>query len=152
MAYARLQGVSLKVPRIALYCIACKARVLAKESAIRRGRGRTCSRACASSLAAINRKDQQGERNPNWKGGITKRQDYRTVKRKRYATRYPEKDAAHRLVTNAIRSGILIQQPCEKCGNKAEAHHDDYLKPLSVRWLCRKHHGEHHGKMHLQFN
>jgi ribosomal protein S27AE len=41
----------------------------------------------------------------------------------------------------------LIKQPCEVCGNlKAQAHHDDYSKPLQVRWLCQKHHTEHHQK------
>lgn len=56
-----------------------------------------------------------------------------------------EKRAAHVLTGNAIRDGRLIRQPCEVCGKKkVEAHHDDYLKPLDVRWLCRKHHMEHH--------
>lgn len=66
-----------------------------------------------------------------------------------YAKRRPSiKRQATYLTTNAIRDGRLIRQPCEKCGDaKSEAHHDDYSKPLDVRWLCRKHHLEHHGKV-----
>lgn len=44
-----------------------------------------------------------------------------------------------------IDAGILIRQPCEVCGEIiVDAHHDDYMKPLDVRWLCRHHHREHH--------
>jgi len=44
-----------------------------------------------------------------------------------------------------ILRGMLIKQPCEKCGEiKVEAHHDDYDKPFDIRWLCVKHHREHH--------
>jgi hypothetical protein len=44
---------------------------------------------------------------------------------------------------NAAR--VLEKKPCEVCGEeRAEAHHDDYSKPLDVRWLCKKHHAEHH--------
>lgn len=57
----------------------------------------------------------------------------------------PEKRAAHQLTWSAIRSGKLIRQPCEVCGGaRAQAHHDDYSKPLSVRWLCQVHHSEYH--------
>ena len=60
---------------------------------------------------------------------------------------YPEKYRAHYLTTNAVRDGRLEKTPCEVCGeNKVEGHHDDYDKPLDVRWLCRKHHLEVHGK------
>jgi ribosomal protein S27AE len=59
----------------------------------------------------------------------------------------PEKAMARSAVTHAVRDGKLIKQPCEVCGNlKAQAHHDDYSKPLQVRWLCQKHHTEHHQK------
>ena len=61
---------------------------------------------------------------------------------------YPEKNKAHYLTSNAVRDGRLIKQPCEICGeSKVEAHHDDYSRPLDVRWLCRRHHLEHHGKV-----
>ena len=62
-----------------------------------------------------------------------------------YREKHPEKRAAHALVTQAMRKGILIKQPCEVCGElKVEAHHDDYSKPLDVRWLCGVHHKEAH--------
>jgi ribosomal protein S27AE len=49
----------------------------------------------------------------------------------------------------AIKTGKLVRQPCEQCGKaKSEAHHDDYSKPLTVRWLCRPHHGAVHRKSH----
>jgi ribosomal protein S27AE len=45
----------------------------------------------------------------------------------------------------AIKAGKLIRKPCEVCGEaKVEAHHDDYNKTYDVRWLCGKHHREHH--------
>ena len=53
---------------------------------------------------------------------------------------------ARNLCRKRIASGVLIKQPCEVCNTNVniEAHHDDYSKPLEVRWLCRKHHCEHH--------
>lgn len=72
----------------------------------------------------------------------------RRARANEYGRRRPsEKRRAAYLTSNAIRDGRLIRQPCEKCGNpKSEAHHDDYSQPLAVRWLCRGHHLEHHGK------
>lgn len=44
-----------------------------------------------------------------------------------------------------VRDKHIEKQPCKKCGNKkAEAHHDDYDKPLEVRWLCVKCHRQWH--------
>ncbi len=54
--------------------------------------------------------------------------------RKRNAIKYRATTA----VNNALRDGKLTRNPtCESCGNNSEhAHHDDYTKPLDVRWLC----------------
>lgn len=47
--------------------------------------------------------------------------------------------------SRAIKRGILTRQPCEECGlEKVDAHHEDYSKPLEVRWLCRAHHAALH--------
>ena len=52
---------------------------------------------------------------------------------------------ARSIATYAIRRGKLIRQPCEVCSSgRAHAHHDDYSKPLEIRWLCPKHHQQFH--------
>ena len=46
-------------------------------------------------------------------------------------------------VRAALRAGELINPgTCENCKRclKVEAHHDDYSKPLNIRWLCRSCH------------
>ena len=49
--------------------------------------------------------------------------------------------ACRQIVWIATRGGLLHRQPCESCGApKSEAHHDDYTKPLEVRWFCRQCH------------
>lgn len=42
------------------------------------------------------------------------------------------------------RRGLLVPKPCEVCGSPdVEKHHDDYRRPLDVRWFCREHHLSH---------
>jgi hypothetical protein len=73
------------------------------------------------------------------------------VSRDRWRSKPLEQRRAHWTVHNAIRDGRLERQPCEICGvEKTDAHHDDYSKPLEVRWLCRKHHGIQHRKYHTE--
>jgi|SRR5262245_47580924 len=53
----------------------------------------------------------------------------------------PEKVRARQVLNDAVRTGRMLRKPCEQCGEVlTEAHHDDYGKPLDVRWLCRRHH------------
>lgn len=64
--------------------------------------------------------------------------------KKRWAERNTIKRAAHLVVSNAIRDGRMEKKPCEKCGDEAVAHHEDYTKPYEVTWLCVKHHNKRH--------
>ena len=74
--------------------------------------------------------------------------EYRKQVLDRYSAKFPEKRKAHHAVSNAVRDKRITKMPCEVCGNLVvEAHHDDYSKPLDVRWLCKKHHMELHQKM-----
>lgn len=55
--------------------------------------------------------------------------------------------AAHRTFRDAVKHGeIERQSACEQCGSdrRIDAHHDDYSKPLKVRWLCGSCHTKHH--------
>lgn len=65
-------------------------------------------------------------------------------------------DVAQNLVETAIQQGVMQRKThCEQCGQSGQfkngrtsiqAHHDDYNKPLEVRWLCQKCHHAWHKK------
>jgi len=64
---------------------------------------------------------------------------------KKWIEAYPEKRKAHNDVLLALYHGTLTPKPCESCGaSPAQAHHDDYSRPLDVRWLCPPCHAAHH--------
>lgn len=74
------------------------------------------------------------------------RQDYQYNAEYRKNNRLKYK--AHGTVNNAVRDGRLEKQPCEICGatERLHGHHDDYAKPMEVRWLCAAHHRQWHIK------
>jgi hypothetical protein len=74
-----------------------------------------------------------------------------------YAAKYPEKAKAKRLIRDAIvRGEIAVPQFCSQCGSSGvrprhgaraiQGHHDDYTRPLDVRWLCHSCHADVHWK------
>lgn len=79
-----------------------------------------------------------------------------TPKRRQLNAKYSNKwrketkgaSAAQCKVTRALKKGILVRQACVVCGSeKSHGHHPDYSKPLSVIWLCQKHHKQAHKEM-----
>jgi hypothetical protein len=70
-----------------------------------------------------------------------------------YRFKFPGAYKAKTMVNNAIRDKKLFKEPCEICGYEpSHAHHDDYLKPLNIRWLCPVHHSQWHKEHGMALN
>ena len=82
------------------------------------------------------------ERNRNKK---PKRIEYLLRHAKNWTANNPDGYKAHNAISNAIRDKKITKpSQCEECGAtgvRIEAHHDDYSKPLEVKWLCKSCHG-----------
>ncbi len=67
--------------------------------------------------------------------------------RRKYRTKYPDRNAARGFVYRAIRSGKITKPDCcSECGatGRIHGHHEDYTKPLDVVWLCPACHTRRH--------
>jgi hypothetical protein len=75
---------------------------------------------------------------------VKQRQWGRTARRNLYR-KAPQKVLARNALSAAKRTGRIRERPCEICGAlPTDGHHEDYSKPLEVRWLCQKHHKQLH--------
>ena len=84
------------------------------------------------------------------RASLPERQSHLVDLRRRHRSD-PVRARATGLTTYAIKTGRLVRpSQCSECLHqcKPEAHHDDYSKPLDVRWLCRSCHCRFH---RLQF-
>lgn len=77
------------------------------------------------------------------KAKVTKRyRDRHRVYSKNFQKNNKEKVRAHALLKRAVQKGIVIKPTrCERCSGefpiqKIQGHHEDYNKPLDVKWLC----------------
>jgi hypothetical protein len=92
----------------------------------------------------INKKYNQSQRGKNThKKGIIE-----------WRKRNPEKMKAYSSVGNALRRGKIKRKSCEVCNKRknVQAHHEDYSKPLNIKWLCVKCHNFAHKMEKLKIN
>ncbi len=107
---------------------------------------------CENAYASAYRKTPEGQ--ISYKKGrlkYTQSEKGKRLVRERsasYRERYPIKIKAINAVSSAIIRKKLFKGPCEVCGSTEliDGHHDDYAKPLEVRWLCMPHHMAWHKK------
>ena len=117
---------------VVVICSYCKNRFITKPSKIKKNKRFFCCQRCYwNYISEILPKEEQ----PRYGSG--------------YSLAEKEKRSRARSIFNHhIRDKHIERKPCEICGeSKTQAHHDDYDKPLAVRWLCLKHHREWH-KVH----
>lgn len=96
---------------------------------------------CALKYSKANRcaKARQRAEYDRARDSTKRRKKYLAEYRRFYRRHWPERIKARTAVSNALRDKRLARQPCEVCGDKAQARHVDYNEPLNVRWLCKKH-------------
>ena len=96
-------------------------------------------------------RERNKERYRNYKRHYAKKpeqHEYSAERRLLDRTLFPEKVAAINKLNNAMRYHKIEKQPCEVCGDpNTHAHHNDYSKPLEVRWLCPRHHAQVHKRL-----
>lgn len=126
-----LKGGLMPSPRIVpVICHGCDVEFVTSSYEIKRGNGKFCSRQCQ-------RAHQARCNAAAMKGTLSQTE----MNRRSRANTPPEVIAAHHAVEHEIKMGRMVRGRCEVCGaDRVDGHHDDYAKPLEVRWLCRGHH------------
>lgn len=84
------------------------------------------------------------EHNTKWKKSEKGKKSH-AITNARWLKKNGWKMKIYSLVFRAKKLSVLLARNCEVCGElNAYAHHDNYDKPLEVRWFCPKHHIEYH--------
>lgn len=108
------------------------------------GKMSSCIECQKASVKARRRLDGEKIRERDRARGSRQSPEYRIAWRKKNEAAYRAQTA----VGNAVRDGKLFKEPCLFCGDEnVHAHHDDYSRPLDVRWLCPKC----HRRLHANF-
>ena len=70
----------------------------------------------------------------------------------KYRCDHPDRHQARVLLHSAVRNGTMSRPSrCERCGldHQIHGHHEDYTRPLDVKWLCSSCHVAHHRQIRL---
>jgi len=124
-------------------CTACNTDRLTNEIIKGKGYCRYCARKWDKERYYRNkdrRLQEQKERLSTPEGKKERRKWERS-----YYYKSKERYLAYAKVRYAIITGKLLKPiHCEDCGTiaKLQAHHDDYTKPLNVKWLCLQCHNK----------
>lgn len=109
-------------------------------------RCKECHKAAVRANYAANRKEKSDY--DAARAQTPKRKAQAAEWQKERRKREPQKYKARSAVGNALRDGRLTKSPCACGATKVQAHHDDYSKPLDVKWECFKCHREkEHGQV-----
>ena len=69
----------------------------------------------------------------------------------KWASDHPLEVWAHYCLGVGLKRGLIVREACEVCGaDDTDGHHEDYQKPLDVRWLCRRHHKAEHRRLRCE--
>ena len=123
-------------------CLTCR-----KRLAVRKFREKHPER-----WAAIQRKSQDKNRDQTRAYARERWANDPEVRRKAAERRANEREKAiaRTELWRAIKRGVILKPASceigEDCLGQIEGHHDDYSKPLEVRWLCKRHHQQHHAR------
>lgn len=107
----------------------------------------TCT-VCGETKPAKMFKFSEGRfRNPCKACHVIRTREGMSAEAKRKKGRMSKERSACKKVYRALKAGKLTKGECEGCGSlDVQAHHDDYNKPLEVRWFCQTCHDIVHGK------
>lgn len=124
--------------------IVCKNCGLEKDHSLYYKSNKSRCKECVKESVRSNRlKNIEKYREYDRKRGARQDVDYLS----NYRNKFPKKYSAHNKVNNHLRDGKIIKpKNCEECNSDfhIEAHHDDYDKPLCIRWLCAACHKQWH--------